>query len=211
MLDPAVLPAFVVAVLVVTIAPGPDNTYIAAVALRHGPRAGVVSALGMACGMVVHVVAAALGLAALLRLNPEIITVIQLVGAAYLIWLSVDTVRGLRSTSEAEVVPQTGTVLVRATVTNLTNPKVILFFAAFLPGFVVPGHGSTVAQMLTLGTVFLVVGLICDTVIGLTAGRLGRALDSRGRAGTALGVLAACVYAVLALILLVEAFRTLAS
>ncbi|MGH1562980.1 LysE family translocator [Mumia sp. DW29H23] len=210
MVDPAVLPGFVVAVLVVTIAPGPDNTYIAAVALRHGPRAGVVSALGMACGMVVHVTAAALGLAALLRLNPEIIVLIQLVGAAYLAWLAVDAVRGLGHASDA-VVPATRDVLVRAVLTNLTNPKVILFFAAFLPGFVKAGHGSTAVQMLTLGTIFLVVGLVCDAVIGITAGRLGRALDSRGRAGTILTVLAACVYAGLALVLLVEAVRTIAA
>ncbi|MFD1827808.1 MULTISPECIES: LysE family translocator [Mumia] len=211
MVDPSVLPAFVLAVVAVTIAPGPDNTYIAAVALRHGPRAGVVSALGMACGMVVHVTAAALGLAALLRLNPEIIVVIQLVGAAYLGWLAVDTLRGLSHTSEAGEVPATRDVLVRATLTNLTNPKVIVFFAAFLPGFVVAGHGSTVVQMLTLGTLFLVVGLVCDVTIGIVAGRLGRALDSRGRAGTGLTVVAACVYATLALILLVEAVRTIGS
>ncbi|TNC45891.1 LysE family translocator [Mumia zhuanghuii] len=209
MVDPSVLPAFVLAVVAVTVAPGPDNTYIAAVALRHGPRAGVVSALGMACGMVVHVTAAALGLAALLRLNPEIVVGVQLVGAAYLGWLAVDTVRGLTRASETEGAPATGRVLVRATLTNLTNPKVILFFAAFLPGFVADGHGPAVVQLLTLGTIFLVVGLVCDVTIGVVAGRLGRALDARGRAGTTLTAVAACVYAGLALLLLVEALRTI--
>lgn len=211
MVDVSALPAFVVAVTVVTLAPGPDNTYIAAVALKHGPRAGVLSALGMACGMVVHVTAAALGLAALLRLNPQIIVAIQVGGAAYLGWLVFDTVRGLGKGSAVDRVPATREVLVRATLTNLTNPKVILFFAAFLPGFVKDGHGSPAVQMLTLGTLFLVVGLVCDVAIGVLAGRLGRALDAHGRAGTTLTMVAACVYAGLSLLLLVEAARTIAT
>lgn len=211
MVDVSALPAFVLAVTAVTLAPGPDNTYIAAVALKHGPRAGVLSALGMACGMVVHVTAAALGLAALLRLNPQIIVVIQVGGAAYLGWLACDTVRGLGKGSAVDRVPATREVLVRATLTNLTNPKVILFVAAFLPGFVKDGHGSPAVQLLTLGTLFLVVGLVCDVAIGVLAGRLGRALDAHGRAGTTLTVVAACVYAGLSLLLLVEAARTIAT
>lgn len=208
MVDPGVLPVFVAAVLVVTLAPGPDNTYIAAVALRHGPHAGVVSALGMACGMVVHVVAAAAGLAALLRVNPELLVAVQLGGAAYLGYLAVQTLRTLGVASRS-VAPRTRDVFVRAVVTNLTNPKVILFFAAFLPGFVVDGHGATVVQMLTLGSVFLAVGLACDATIGLVTGRLGRALGAGGRAATALGVLAAGVYAGLAVLLVVDALRTI--
>ncbi|KAA1419926.1 LysE family translocator [Mumia zhuanghuii] len=210
MVDPSVLPAFVAAVLAVTIAPGPDNTYIAAVALRYGPRAGVVSALGMAIGMVVHVAAATAGLAVLLSVNPALIVAVQVVGAGYLGWLAAATVRELGRPVAAAESPRSRDVLLRAVVTNLTNPKVILFFAAFLPGFVDADNGAPALQMLTLGTLFLLVGLACDATIGVAAGRLGRTLDTRGRAGTALTLLAAAVYAALAVLLLVEALRTIA-
>ncbi|WP_370614044.1 LysE family translocator [Mumia sp. Pv 4-285] len=211
MVDPSVIPAFVAAVLAVTLAPGPDNTYIAAVALRDGPRAGVISALGMALGMVVHVLAATAGLAALLAVDPALIVAVQIAGAGYLGWLAVVTVRELGRSAAQTLSPRSRDVLVRAVITNLTNPKVILFFAAFLPGFVVAGHGPPALQMLTLGSTFLLIGLACDAAIGVAAGRLGRSLDTGGRAGTALTVVAACVYAVLAALLLVDALRTISA
>ncbi len=93
MLDPSVLPGFLVAALLVIVAPGPDNTFIAAVAVQRGPRAGVLSAAGMAMGMVVHVTAAALGLALLLRSNPWSLDVVRVAGAAYLAVLAVRTLR----------------------------------------------------------------------------------------------------------------------
>src|SRR6476646_379624 len=93
MVDTGVLPGFLLAVLLLSLAPGPDNAYIAAVALSRGTRAGLVSALGMSIGMVVHVCAAAIGLAALLRSAPEALVAIRFLGAAYLGWLAVTTLR----------------------------------------------------------------------------------------------------------------------
>lgn len=86
--------------------------------------------------------------------------------------------------------------------TNLTNPKVILFFAAFLPQFVPSGHGSTGLQLLTLGVIFLLVGLVIDSAVGLAAGKLGEAVAPGGRAATTLGVVAGLTFATLALLLL---------
>lgn len=205
MIDVNVLPAFLVAVFLVALAPGPDNTYIAAVAMARGTRAGLESAVGMSLGMMVHVGAAALGLAVLLRSSPEALVAIRFMGAAYLGWLAVTTLRSVRRGKLTTGAPKDERLLRRAIITNLTNPKVILFFAAFLPQFTRPGHGPVALQLLTLGLLFLVVGLVCDSVIGVFAGHLGRRVGSTGRAAQALSVVAGLTFAALAGILLVEA------
>jgi threonine/homoserine/homoserine lactone efflux protein len=205
MIDPAVLPGFLAAVFLVALAPGPDNTYIAAVALARGARAGLVSAAGMSLGMVVHVCAAALGLAVLLRSAPEALVAVRLLGAAYLGWLAVTTLRSAsRDAGEPSADPG-ASLLWRAALTNLTNPKVVIFFAAFLPQFTRPEQGSLAFQLLTLGLIFLLVGLVCDVVVGISAGRLGRLLGAGGGAARALTVVAGLTFAVLSLLLLVEA------
>lgn len=208
MIDPTVLPGFLIAVLLVTVAPGPDNTYIAAVALARGARAGVASAFGMSLGMVVHVCAATLGLALVLRSTPDALLVIRLAGAGYLGWLAVSTLRSARHGGAAEADPGGARLVGRAVLTNLTNPKVIIFFAAFLPQFTRSGHGPLALQLLTLGVVFLLVALGCDIVVGLSAARLGRAAGSTGRAATTLSVVAGLTFAVLAAILLLDAVRS---
>lgn len=212
MLDPAVLPGYLVAVLLVTIPPGPDNAYIIAVALDRGPRAGVLSAVGMSVGMLVHVTAAALGLALVLRSVPMALTAVRLGGAAYLAWLAFTTLRGARRSGRdgkaggpGHAAPAAERIVGRAVLTNLTNPKIILFFAAFLPQFARAGRGPAALQFLALGLIFLLVGLAWDSLVGLSAGRLGAALRSDGRAAAAVTAGAGVTFAALALVLLVQA------
>lgn len=205
MVDPAVLPGFLVAVVLVTLAPGPDNTYVAAVALARGARAGVLSAAGMSAGMLVHVSAAALGLAVLMRSTPWVLTAVQLAGAAYLGWLAVAPFRAMHRGAPTGAAPPDRQVLKRAVVTNLTNPKVIVFFAAFLPQFTRSGHGPLAVQLLTLGLIFLLIGLICDSAIGLAVGRLGRSLAPDSRGTTVLTAVAGLTFLTLALLLLADA------
>jgi threonine/homoserine/homoserine lactone efflux protein len=209
MVDPAVLPGFLIAVIAITAAPGPDNAYIAAVAVSHGARAGLLSALGMAIGMAVHVCAAAVGLAILLRSVPAALDLIRVAGAAYLGYLAVTLHTALRRPGSVHraVLPDTPLLLRRALVTNLTNPKVILFFAAFLPHFVRPGYGPTAGQLATLGLLFLVVGWIIDSVVGLVAGKLGDRLGARARAARSAGIVAGITFGVLAGLLLLDVLR----
>ncbi|MGA8114350.1 MAG: LysE family translocator [Actinocatenispora sp.] len=205
MVDPSVLPGYLVAVLLIAVAPGPDMAYVVAVAVAHGSRTGIVSAAGMALGMAVHVTVAALGLAVLLANVPWALDVIRLAGAGFLGWLAVDTLRSVRRPGQAGRPPPTdGRILRRATLTNLANPKVILFFAAFLPHFVRPGHGPVTYQLLVLGLIFLLVGLLVDSAVGLTAGRLRTALTTGTRAHAALTILAGVTFAVLAALLLAD-------
>jgi threonine/homoserine/homoserine lactone efflux protein len=209
MIDPTVLPGFLTAIILVTLAPGPDNIYIAAVAVDRGTRAGVLSAAGMALGMLVHVTATALGHALLLHSAPAALNIIRLGGAAYLAWLALTTLRSARqSRPTGRMQPPDRQVLGRAVLTNLTNPKVILFFAAFLPQFVRAGHGPLAAQLLTLGVIFLLVGLVIDTTVGLAAGKLGDTLAPGSRAATSLSVISGLTFATLAGLLVLNTIRS---
>jgi threonine/homoserine/homoserine lactone efflux protein len=206
MLDLTLLPAYLAAVAIITVAPGPDAAYIVAVALDRGPRAGLVSATGMALGMIVHVTAAALGLAVLLRSTPSALMLVELLGGLYLGWLAVTTIGSARKTpTAAPVTPPERQVLRRAVLTNLLNPKTVLFFAAFLPRFTSPGHGPLWLQLLTLGLIFLVMGFVWDSTIGLCAGRLGQGLVRGRRTGVTVNLVAGATFAALAAFLLQDA------
>lgn len=211
MLDLTLLPAYLAAVAIITVAPGPDAAYIIAVALERGPRAGLVSAAGMALGMVVHVTAAALGLAVLLRSTPAVLVLVQLVGGLYLGWLAVTAVRSARKTPPAvPEMPDERRILRQAVLTNLLNPKTVLFFAAFLPRFTSAEHGPLWAQLLTLGAIFLLAGLVWDSAIGLCAGRLGRELVRGRRTAVTVNMVAGVTLGTLAAILLNDALTALA-
>ncbi|MEU1145268.1 LysE family translocator [Streptomyces sp. NPDC005863] len=219
MLDLTLLPAYLVAVTLVTIAPGPDAAYIVAVAVERGPRAGLLSATGMALGMAVHVTAAALGLAVLLQSTPLALMALELAGGLYLGGLAVSTLRALRTLrtlptarkplARAAATPPDRDILRRAVVTNLLNPKTVLFFAAFLPRFTNPDHGALWPQLLTLGLIFLAVGLVWDSAIGLCAGRLGQGLLRGPTAATAVNVAAGLTFATLAGLLLKDVVTAL--
>lgn len=180
--DPALFTLFLVAVVVIAITPGPDMAYVLAHALSQGALAGVVASLGMALGMVVHTTAAALGLGTLLQASPMAYDVIRYAGAAYLVYIGIRA--WLASSGEHQGGPQLAvplkTVLWRAAVTNLLNPKIVLFYLAFLPQFIEAQRGHITTQLLILGGVFVIVGLVIDSAIGLLGGRIGSWLQQRG-------------------------------
>ena len=210
MLDPTLLPAYLGAVALITIAPGPDAAYIVAVAVERGPRAGLLSATGMALGMVVHVTAAALGLAILLRSTPMALTVVELAGGLYLGRLALITLRtAAKAPADTPAPPPDQEILRRAVLTNLLNPKTVLFFAAFLPRFTTPEHGPLWLQLLTLGLIFLAMGLVWDSTIGVCAGRLGQGMMHGRKTATTVNIAAGATFAALALLLLKDAVTAL--
>ncbi|MEU3740096.1 LysE family translocator [Streptomyces sp. NPDC032198] len=212
MLDLTLLPAYLAAVAIITVVPGPDAAYIVAVALERGPRAGLVSAAGMALGMLVHVTAAALGLAVMLRSTPAVLVLVELVGGCYIGCLAVTTIRSAGKAPPAiPAAPAARRVLRRAVLTNLLNPKTVLFFAAFLPRFTNAQQGPLWLQLLTLGMIFLLMGLAWDSAIGLCAGRLGQGLVRGRRATVAVSLIAGATMAALAVILLKDALTALVS
>jgi threonine/homoserine/homoserine lactone efflux protein len=182
MVEPLVLVAFVATAALLVLTPGPDMLFIVAVGARGGTRVGFAAALGVAVGLAVHAVAVAFGLAAIFEAVPVAYDVVRLIGAGYLLFLGVRTLLSRGSDLAAgEAGPRTGVrrAFTRGMLTNLLNPKVVLFNAAFLPQFVDPSRGSVTAQLLVLGLCFVVVDLLIDGPIGLVAGRIGGFLSSR--------------------------------
>jgi threonine/homoserine/homoserine lactone efflux protein len=193
---------FVIAAVVICVVPGPDQLFIVATAATRGVRAGLAAAFGMASGMVVHTTLLALGLAALLRSAPDALVVVRVIGAGYLMFLAVHEFRAAstRSTStahEGHRGERMRAAWVRGLLTNLANPKVVLFYIAFLPQFVDERLGHVTIQLVVLGSIFLLLGLAVDLVEAALAGRLG-ALMRRRLAGSALGRIIGSVYAILA-------------
>ena len=175
LLDPAVLIAPFFATLALVLVPGPAVLYIITRSVNHGRRAGLASAAGIATGGLVHVAGAALGLSALLASSAAAFSLVKYVGAAYLIYLGVRTL--LTEPSLVESVSAERTALRRlysqGIVVQAFNPKVALFFLAFLPQFIDPHRGSVVAQSLILGAMFILLGLCTDSTYALVAGTLG--------------------------------------
>ncbi|WP_122817395.1 LysE family translocator [Nocardioides pantholopis] len=207
MIDFNVLPAFFAAAVAICLAPGPDQAFIVAAAGTGGRRAGIFASAGMAVGIAVHTTLAALGLAAVLGASPTALQVVRVVGAGYLAYLAWATFRSLRSGtgSDGNGPPSVEqfSAFRRGLLVNLTNPKIILFFASFLPQFV--GSADAYApQFLMLGAVFLIVGFVIDAGIGIAAGQLRESSSSNGRARAGLTLLAGTTYSVLAALLVAQ-------
>jgi threonine/homoserine/homoserine lactone efflux protein len=166
------LSSFVLAALALNLAPGPDMTYVAARSLAQGRRAGIISALGISCGCVFHIAAAALGVAVLLRAIPQAYAAVRLAGAVYLVYLGIGLIRRARTSSGGvvAVAPAADSAIFRqGVITNVLNPKVALFFLAFLPQFIDPARGPAVAQTLALGLYFNVQGTLVNVAVAVAA------------------------------------------
>jgi threonine/homoserine/homoserine lactone efflux protein len=250
-MDSTLFVAFLVAVALLSLAPGPDMLFIVANAVTGGRRAGVVAALGMSTGLAVHTVAAALGLGALIQAAPMVLDGVRVAGAVFLVYLAVSTWRSSMTVGRVEV-PEapdgpaasdrgrdhapsdtgpsdtgpsdtgpsdTGPsdrgpigaapagrprsisrVYAMATLTNLANPKVVLFYLAFFPQFLTTSTGSwpVTLQFLTLGAAFIVVGLAVDASAGMLAGMLSERVLRRGRVRRWLDRVSAAVFGGLA-------------
>ena len=179
------LAVFVVAALALLVVPGPAVLYIVARGIDQGRAAGVVSALGVEAGSLVHVAAAALGLSAVLASSATAFAAVKYLGAAYLVYLGVRTLL-TRGAAEAAVVraPRSlGRIFAQGVVVQVLNPKVALFFLAFIPQFVDPGRGSVAGQTLLFGGILVGLGVVTDGAYALAAGAAGGWL--KGNAGFA--------------------------
>jgi len=166
---------FVGAAVALLLTPGPAVLYIVTRSVEQGRIAGLVSVLGICAGTLVHVVAAALGLSALLVSSALAFNVVRWLGAAYLIVLGLQTIRQ-RDTPAADVAPQADLagVFRQGVIVNVLNPHTALFFFAFLPQFVNPAHGHVPLQMVTLGLLFITLSMTTDAGWALAAGAAGQ-------------------------------------
>ena len=190
------LALFAVAALALIVMPGPAVLYIVARSVHQGRRAGLLSALGVATGGLVHVTGAVLGFSVLIASSPFTFTLIRWLGALYLAYLGVETLRGKKGASalSASVPASARRVYAQGVLVNVLNPKTALFFLAFLPQFADPGRGRLPVQMLTLGGLFIALAMLSDSAYALLGGTLAERIGRtpRGQLGTRL--LTACVY-----------------
>jgi threonine/homoserine/homoserine lactone efflux protein len=178
------LAVFCLAALALIVVPGPAVTYVVTQSVDKGRRAGLLSALGVACGGLVHVTAAAIGLSALLASSAEAFTVVKLAGAAYLIVIGVRRILGRGEDGDDAEPTETSRrkVFAQGVIVNVLNPKTALFFLAFLPQFIDPGRGSVGLQAAVLGTVFVAIAVVSDCTYALLASALAGRLNRSERA-----------------------------
>lgn len=169
---------FCIAVMLLNATPGPDTAYIVGRSIAQGRAAGLVSALGISAGCLVHSVASALGLTAILASSASAFMVIKLAGGAYLIYLGLRMLcsRSARPTDSAAVTDlrPLPTIFWQAVATNLLNPKVILFFLSFFPQFVRADSPRKTAAFLLLGLVFVLLSTVWNSGTAFLAGTLAR-------------------------------------
>lgn len=179
--DPAVYGLFVLAALALLLIPGPAVLYVVSQSVEGGPRAGLMSTVGIHVGTLVHVAAAAIGLSSLLVSSAEAFDVVKYAGAAYLVFIGVRTLVGRGSEEPQALEVDARRRVARGATVQILNPKTALFFFAFLPQFVSDSGASATAQMLLLSGVFMAMTFAVFALYGVTAGILRDRVLSRPR------------------------------
>lgn len=184
-LTPDTLLAFTLTSLLLAVAPGPDNLGVLSLGLSRGRRAASGFAFGCAAGCLVHTLLAAVGVSALIAASPTAFTALKLVGAAYLLYLAWQAFRssGVRlATAGGDAERRFWPYVGRGLIANAINPKVGLFFLAFLPQFVSPGANAG-TQIVLLGGIFTLSAMLVFQLLALFSGALGTWLQRRARVG----------------------------
>ena len=181
MIEPAKFALFVGVSWALIVAPGPDMFYVITRGIAHGRKAGIVSAVGIICGILVHTMAAALGITLILQTSAFAFLIVKYLGAIYLIYLGIKTWQDKSTFSlRAPIVSASSrTLFWQGMLSNVLNPKIAVFFMAFLPQFVDQGSGQAPLQMMILGLTFACFGLCFLAVVGYSAGAIGGWLTRR--------------------------------
>lgn len=170
-----VLAVFFVSALALGVAPGPDNIFVLTQSAIHGRAAGLIVTLGLCTGLIVHSVAVALGVAAIFKTSELAFVLLKFAGAAYLLYLAFQAFRaGRTELSDRKAASLSPLALYRrGIIMNVTNPKVAIFFLAFLPQFADPARGSVPLQVLLFGGIFIIATVLVFGAIALSAGTVG--------------------------------------
>ena len=187
---------FIVASTLLALAPGPDIIYVLTRGIAQGRKAGIAAALGFASGCIFHTVLAAVGVAALIRSSELAFDLVRYAGAAYLVWIGIQALRhrasfSLEGGGDARAL---GTIYRQSVLGNILNPKVTLFFLAFLPQFVNVAEGRVGLQMAVLGAIFMAQTAVIFGAVGLFAGWIGAWMRSRPAIGARLNAFAGLTF-----------------
>ena len=176
---------YVVASLALILTPGQDMIYVIGRALAQGRFAGLCSAVGVIIGILVHTALAAIGVGAILQASETLFTALKLVGAAYLVYLGLRMIATREVPIDARADPARSSALslvLQGVLSNVTNPKIVLFFFAFLPQFVDPASAHPTRDLVFLGVLYALLGLPVKCGVALIAARLSERMLRRPRA-----------------------------
>jgi threonine/homoserine/homoserine lactone efflux protein len=205
LLDPQQAFAFLGAAVLLTLAPGPDNLMVLSIGAARGRLRGMAFGLGCALGCLSHTLLAALGVSALIKASPMAFAALRLAGGAYLVWIGWQALRSRGGATTGKALDEAPWALFRrGLIANAINPKVIMFFLALLPQFVVPARGGTGWQIVQLGILFTLQAAVLFGLLGYFAGVIGQWLARHGRAGIWLDRVAGGVLVALGLRLIVS-------
>lgn len=197
MLTAAQTYAFLLAAVLLTVTPGPDNLMVLSIGMSRGRRSGIAFGLGCGIGCLSHTLLAVIGVSALVAASPMAFTVLKWAGGAYLVWLGIGALRsgGIGRVGQAAAEPASpGRLFLKGLLANAINPKIVLFFLSFLPQFVVPSQGHVEWQLAQLGLLFTVQAALLFSVLGYFSGSVGAWLNRSPRAGQWLDRLAGTVF-----------------
>ena len=175
---------FALAALLLNLTPGNDMLYVAARSTSQGIKAGIISSLGIMAGCMVHILAAVIGLSAIIAQSALAFNIIKYLGAAYLVYLGIRSIISRKRTFEVKnkMQPQSYTrIFWQGVITNVLNPKVALFFLAFLPQFINVEIAHTALQILFLGTWFNIGGTLVNILVAILFGKIGKWLSQSPR------------------------------
>lgn len=201
MLDLQTILTFCAAAALLTLAPGPDNIFVLTQSAMHGRGAGIATSFGLCTGLLIHTLAVALGLAAIIQTSVLAFNALKFCGAGYLLYLAWKAFRAKEQSihSAREGWLPLRKLYLRGIIMNVTNPKVAIFFLAILPQFSDPQRGPLFLQFLSLGGLFILVGLLIMIGFAVAAGTVGHWLTRTPRAQSVLNKLAGLVFIGLAL------------
>lgn len=201
---------FIMTSIVLGLAPGPDNIFILTQSALTGRKTGLIVTLGLCSGILIHTMLVAVGVSVIFRTSEVAFTLLKLAGASYLTYLAWQAFRTKASSLEdgeaATPKLKMRRLYMRGIIMNVTNPKVAIFFLAFLPQFADPSHGSMTLQLLMLGVIFDIVTLFVFALIALFAGYLGDWLRNQQGAQRMINYVAGTIFLALAIRLVTTKF-----
>lgn len=188
MIEPAKFTLFITVSWALIIAPGPDMLYVITRGMTHGKKAGMLSAIGVICGILVHTTAAALGLTLIFQTSATAFLIVKYLGAFYLMYLGIKSWREKNIFNLQTSSPVSSHRLFwQGVLSNVLNPKIAIFFLAFLPQFVDKGSSQVTLQLIVLGLTFATLGLVFLLTVGYSSGTIGRWITRRPQYAEFLG------------------------
>ncbi|MEL4307274.1 LysE family translocator [Joostella sp. CR20] len=205
-MDIQILIAFTIASVVLALTPGPDNIYVLTQSMANGVKNGLITVLGLISGCLVHTTLVAFGVATFIIENQILFTSLKVFGALYLLYLAYSVYK-----SDSEIQFETSTASQKSTLgfylqgflMNLLNPKVLIFFLAFFPGFLFSDTMPVIAQFYTLGSIFCLITFLIFSLIALLAGRISVFVKESAKVGVFFKWLQVVVFVLLAVIIFV--------